>query len=215
MLCYGILFSVNSYAQSHNKTNSPNGGERTLGAVLEKMRTASGLNFVYGNGSVGDIRIDTAIEGNLTIKNLKKLLNRYNLSFKFYGKENAVIYKKKESRVKKEKNVGTVVIKNIIDYDTADIIEPKLISETSPVYPRKAVIRNIEGTVKIKILITQKGNVYTTVIQKSSGSPVLDSATVDYAKNLKFIPAKVNGIDHTIWLSMIFQYYIKNKWILE
>ncbi len=211
----GVLFVLNTFAQAHNETNPLKDGEHTLGTVLEKMRTESGVNFIYASGSVGDIRIDTVIPGNLSIDNLEKLLAHYNLSCRFFGKDNAVIFKNKARREKKEKNIGTVVIKNITDYDTADIIEPKLITETSPVYPRKAVIDNIEGTVKIKLLITQGGNVYKTVIQKSSGSQVLDSATVEYANKLKFIPAQVNGENHIIWLSMVFQYYITNKWIRE
>lgn len=180
----------------------------TLRAVLEKLRTTEGFNYIYCDNLVGNIQIDPASAAAATENNIKSLLNRHRLGIKYFGEKNAVIFLKKETA---KNNYGSVIVKNILEPGSAEIVEPKIISDLPPVYPAGAVKENVEGTVKIKLFITAKGSVIRTVIQKSSGSAVLDSATVDYAGKLRFIPAKVNGADHSIWLSMIFRYYIKNK----
>jgi TonB family protein len=70
---------------------------------------------------------------------------------------------------------------------------------------------NIEGTVRIKLFVTTKGDVFKTIVQKSSGSALLDSAAVNYASKLKFIPAQINGEYRNIWLYKDFKYYIEKK----
>ncbi len=212
LLCTEILFSVHIFSQSADVNNSKNRRNVPLKIVLEKMRSEMGLNFVYGDNIVGEIEIDSVNMQNLNEDNLKKILNRYGLAYKFYRNKNVVIFKKVK---KKEKNNGTVLIKNIFEYDTTKIIEPKIISEILPVYPPEAASNNIEGIVRIKLLITNKGDVSKTIVQKSSGSAILDSAAINYATKLKYIPAQINGEYRNIWEYMDFKYFIKNKNISE
>ena len=207
-----LITTMLGLCQSAGGTDSPDSGKEPLRVVLEKMRTESGLNFVYGDNSVGNINVNAEFALNPTKENIKKLLKLYNLGCKYFGQNNAVIYFKKDTT---KKNYGSIVIKNVFENDSADIVEPKIISGDAPVYPRMAVISKIEGTVRIKLLITKEGDVFKTVLQKTSGSALLDSATIEYASKLKFIPAQIKGIPLNIWFSMIFEYYIKNKYLIE
>lgn len=207
-----LITALQVLCQSSAGTDSPDSRKQPLRVVLEKIRTESGLNFVYGDNSVGNISINSGFALNPTKENIKKFLKQYNLACRYFGQKNAVIYFKKDTA---KKNYGSIVIKNIFENDSADIVEPKIISGDAPVYPRMAVISKIEGTVRIKLLITKEGDVFKTVLQKSSGSALLDSATVEYARKLKFIPAQIKGTPLNIWFSMIFEYYIKNKYLIE
>ena len=202
LVCTWILFSVNNFSQSLDN------GKLELKTILEKMRTETGLNFIYGDNIVGHIKADSNNTENFNEENLKKMLNDCNLAYKFFGNKDVVIFKKS---IKKRKNSGTVVIKNILENDSGNIIEPKIISGVLPVYPPEAVSGNIEGTVRIKLYVTTKGDVFKIIVQKSSGSALLDSAAVNYASKLKYIPAKVNGKYCNIWLYKDFKYYIVNK----
>ena len=208
LVCTEILFSVHIFSQSFDDIHSTDRRKVLLKTVLEKMRSERGLNFVYGDNIVGKIEIDSVNMQNLDEENLKKLLHRYNLAYKFYGNENVVIFNK----IKKErKNNGTVVIKNFFEFDSTKIIEPKIVSEIIPVYPPEAVSGNIEGILRIKLFVTKKGDVSEIIVQKSSGSILLDSAAVNYASKLKFIPAQINGEFHSIWLYKDFKYIIDDK----
>ena len=86
-----------------------------------------------------------------------------------------------------------------------------MITKINPIYPLDAVRNKIEGNVSVRFLVTAEGNVKNSLVEQSSGSSILDSATVAYSKTLKYIPAYFKDKPRNVWISMKFKYFITNK----
>ncbi len=66
-----------------------------------------------------------------------------------------------------------------------------------PIYPGFAQRNRQQGTVTVEIIVNAEGAVTETVLQKSSGYPLLDEAAVEVVKKRwKFPPG---GVRHFIW----------------
>jgi TonB family protein len=61
-----------------------------------------------------------------------------------------------------------------------------------PEYPRSAVRTRAAGTTSLEVCVTAEGKLVDVKVKGSSGSPVLDEATVEWAKTAKYLPAKFN-----------------------
>lgn len=72
-------------------------------------------------------------------------------------------------------------------------IPPKVANTIRPKYPETAQLNGWEGTVTVWVKITEKGEVVETRVEKSSGHEILDMAARDYARQLRFDPAKEDG----------------------
>ena len=71
---------------------------------------------------------------------------------------------------------------------------PPRVANTVPVtYPETARRNGWEGTVTVWIRITAKGEVSEARVEKSSGHDLLDTAARDYARRLRFDPAREDG----------------------
>jgi len=57
-------------------------------------------------------------------------------------------------------------------------------------YPYLARVKGIEGTVILRITISTNGDVVDAKILQSSGNELLDKNSINFAKRIKFIPAK-------------------------
>ena len=57
-----------------------------------------------------------------------------------------------------------------------------------PRYPKLAIKKGYEGTLKLKITISKNGSVKDVLIKESTGYNVLDKSGIDAAKNSKFYP---------------------------
>jgi TonB family protein len=68
---------------------------------------------------------------------------------------------------------------------------PKPIRITRPEYPRAAFINRLQGTVKVLLVIDERGNVaHAEILESISG---LDWAALTTVRQWKFQPAEVNG----------------------
>ncbi|NOG97996.1 MAG: energy transducer TonB [Ignavibacteriae bacterium] len=90
------------------------------------------------------------------------------------------------------------------------LIKPILLTNVQPVYPQKAIWKNIEGDVTLNILVDSRGNVENVTVGNSSDSKILDSAAIDYSKSLKFIPANSNGNPKSYWVKMTLRYFFNS-----
>lgn len=70
---------------------------------------------------------------------------------------------------------------------------PTLLKQPRLYYPKTAQENAIWGSTKLILSITKDGIVSDVFVIKSSGHSILDSAAVNYCKNLLFNPAKRNG----------------------
>ena len=79
-----------------------------------------------------------------------------------------------------------------------------------PVYPPEAVRNEDTGTTSIESCLTAEGQLVDTRVEKSSGSKLLDEATLTWAKTAKYQPAEFNGEPLAIC-----GYHIDYKWQVE
>ena len=71
---------------------------------------------------------------------------------------------------------------------------PKMDKATAlPVYPPEAVREEQMGTTSLESCLTADGRLVDTRLMKSSGSKLLDEATLNWAKTAKYEPAEFNG----------------------
>lgn len=72
-------------------------------------------------------------------------------------------------------------------------VPPRIIKSYQPAYPSAERNAGIEGTVVIRFLIDQNGNVEDVTLINSSGNANLDIAAVSAGYKWRFSPAKNNG----------------------
>ena len=71
--------------------------------------------------------------------------------------------------------------------------QPIVKSSVAPVYPKKALNNDWEGTVKVKILVNAFGKVDSVQLIKSSGYDVLDQAYIRSVKLGAYNPKRIMG----------------------
>ena len=90
-------------------------------------------------------------------------------------------------------------IKNSHGYITAS---PNYNVNPKPNYPTTARKRGYQGTVILKVLISENGTVGDIFVEKKSGYEVLDNSAVNAVRNWSFFPAKKNGVPVASWVSV-------------
>ena len=79
------------------------------------------------------------------------------------------------------------------ELQNAGFTNPTIKNQPRLLYPKAAQENSFSGKTEIVLLVSKTGKVDDVQIVKSSGYKVLDSAAVDYSKNLVFNPALVHG----------------------
>jgi TonB family protein len=88
---------------------------------------------------------------------------------------------------------------------------PELVMLVPPVYPKDAEKNGIEGTVDLRILVTEKGTVDEVEIAQSSGYTSMDDAAVRAAKRTRFRPAIKDGQRVAMWINYPIQFALTKK----
>lgn len=185
--------------------------EQPLKLVLEYIEGKENVKFIYSDNLIENKFISVEIQ-NATLENaLNKIFIGKEIRYKIFNEKNIVLYRNK---VREQKTIvlkPVVVQKNLPERDTVVMQKPILISEYKLPYPEDAIKGNIEGNVTLSFLVDADGRVKKIIVSQSSGSDILDSATVNYTRGLKFIPAKVNGVPRKLWISKRFEFFfLKN-----
>ena len=68
----------------------------------------------------------------------------------------------------------------------------KCLNCVEPEYPRKLLLKGIEGSVSVKVFIKKDGTLTGAIIQKTSGYPSIDNNAIDVAKKSTFNPIERN-----------------------
>ena len=204
-----ILFSFQSFSQTVKKSSEIilNSINQPLRIVLDDISIQSGYNFIYSDNIVAKIMMDCSIKNETVEDALNMILRRYDISYKIFDEKNIVLYKKIKS--KKEFYKAIVLDKNESAAGSLRfLVKPTLINKNTLEYPPEAVRNKIEGKTIVKFLIDGFGDVSNALIESSSGYNVLDSTSIKYARELKFIPAEANGRTQNVWMTMEFRYTI-------
>ena len=176
-----------------------------LRSVLAEIRNQSGINIIYDDKLVDDLKVSCTIENTI-----KDVLDDFNIGYKEFGTNTLVLLKKEKSEIK---SYSTTILEQqpVFNIDTnVVIIRPVKLSNVIPIYPPEAVKNKIEGKVRVKFFINAKGDVTNSLLERSSGYKILDSAAVEYTKGLKYLPATANDKPISIWLSVTFEYRISS-----
>jgi len=76
-------------------------------------------------------------------------------------------------------------------YSVSHLSEAQLIHKIEPIYPRMAVLANMQGEVKLHALIAKDGTIQSLSV--SSGSPILAQAALDAVRQWRYRPYILNG----------------------
>jgi len=88
---------------------------------------------------------------------------------------------------------------------------PELVMLVPPVYPKDAEKKRIEGSVELRILVTENGTVDQVEVVTSSGLPSMDEAAIKAAKKTRFRPGIKNGRRVAMWIHYPIQFALSNK----
>jgi len=91
----------------------------------------------------------------------------------------------------------------------SQLVQPVLKISIEPVYPYEARTKGIEGSTDILIAVNELGDVINSKILKSSGHKVLDDASTDYARKLKFEPHSLEGRSIPVFIKWRVNFKLK------
>ena len=97
-----------------------------------------------------------------------------------------VVEPKKENPTEQETNMIPSVEMQGAQYEEVDYA-----SNPPPIYPRPAVLRNIQGKVLISVNVSERGESLEVKIEQSSGHAILDQAAVEAVQRWRFSPARL------------------------
>ena len=86
-------------------------------------------------------------------------------------------------------------------FDSGDLDQPPLaVFRVPPPYPFKARQREIEGTVRFKLLIREDGTVGDVVILEAKPEGLFDDSVLNTVPKWKFSPGKIDGRAVSAWV---------------
>ena len=91
------------------------------------------------------------------------------------------------------------------DYNSAGLHNPPTY------YPRMAVDRGYQGTVKLRVQVLANGKPAEIQITESSGFEILDQAAVEQVKDWRFLPARRGDQAITSWVMVPIKFRIERE----
>jgi TonB family protein len=205
LCCVNVIVSAQLAVKSYVQIECL---ERPLRAVLDDIRTQTGVNFVYQDKLIENIKVSTKIKDVPAEEAVRKILSGKDVAYKNFGENSFVLFK---GRTTKEKQFSAFVLNEDVQetVTTPSIFHaPVMLTKMKPAYPPTAVKYKMEGNVTVKLFIANDGKVTNAFVSRSSGYPILDSASISYSKKLDFVPAKTNGKPQSIWMSLVLKYCV-------
>lgn len=175
-----------------------------LREALEEISRISGIQIIFDDNLTKGRTTKSVVNPAQIQKSLKNILTPHSLDFKEFNNSQFVIYKKETTQkyksLMKERGYHSADSISVLD-------KPILLSRIDPIYPKHAINQKIEGQVVLKMLVNREGTVQKSKIDSSSGYSILDSAAINYAQQLKFLPAQYENKPKTVWVVMVFKYF--------
>lgn len=81
----------------------------------------------------------------------------------------------------------------------ADQVEPRLTRRIQPDYPPAAEQEGVEGTVRLRVLVNERGRVGQVEVTASSQDRRLDRAAVVAVRQWRYSPAVQDGVPRAVW----------------
>ncbi|MCX7797058.1 MAG: energy transducer TonB [Melioribacter sp.] len=103
-----------------------------------------------------------------------------------------------------------------IDKTTKGFTPPSVLKQPRFLYPKVAQEKALEGSTKLLLSINKEGIVEEILIVKSSGYDVLDSAAMEYCRNILFSPAKRDGKPVNSRMEWVVKFNItEQNWVVD
>ena len=205
LFCGSIIISSITFAQSvWREEVFLKLEEKPLRFALNEIRNQTDINLIFDENLIGEKFLSCDIRKPAE-KVISEILIGSGLSFKKFNNNSAVIYKNSKLPPKIKAVVSRTKLARV-EPTPIEIIKPTLISETRLEYPQSAVKEGIEGEVFARLLVSKKGTVLDVILDKASGSEILDTATINYIKKLEFLPAELNGRNKEAWTTMVVRF---------
>jgi len=175
-----LLFEKNDLARSRDEID---------------LAISQGANFPSAFTLKGDI--------NLVQSNKKVALEAYEEALRLGGP------KDEDATMLRER---VAALKNYIDFGShpgdASYVRPVLLNRPMPRYTDVARQNNIQGTVKLAVLVDERGAVTSVLILSRLGYG-LDGEAANAAKTLLFSPAKKDGKPVPYWTPVLVEFNLK------
>ena len=208
LLC---LISLLSFAESIEKKGNQLQSKTPLKQILDQYRRNHDVKLVYSDDLIDDTVVEVDSSERLNEKELANLLSSFDIAIRNFGDKTIVLFKSKVE-IREPIFEKVITAQEVSEEDTVGLrIKPILISNPVPLYPREAVKKGIEGSVRVKFLIDKNGSVSNSIVLATSGYSILDSAAKDFVYTLKYSPAEKDGKPHSTWMSMLFRYVLNNR----
>ncbi len=91
-----------------------------------------------------------------------------------------------------------------------DTLFPTVKNAIKPIYPKSAQNREEEGIVHLKAFILSDGTAKEVIIEKSSGSDILDEAAKTKIRSWEFAPKITNGNPSDAWIFITCIFTLEN-----
>jgi len=88
-------------------------------------------------------------------------------------------------------------------------VDPKPLVPIRPIYPPIARAAGIEGTVKLKVLIDEKGRVRDVVVVEGVPNTGLDEAAMRAIRHTRFKPAQQRDRPVAVWIEIPINFRLK------
>jgi protein TonB len=79
-----------------------------------------------------------------------------------------------------------------------------------PRYPEAARRRGIEGTVLLKVRVTEQGRVEAVQVERSAGYSELDESATEAVQRWRFEPARRSGEPVAVWVLIPVEFRLHN-----
>ncbi len=90
-------------------------------------------------------------------------------------------------------------------------LEPGVLRNAAPIYPRIARVQGWEGTVVLRAFVSPAGTVRRLSVHRSSGQRVLDEAAAAAVRAWRFKPAVRSGGKAAAWVELPVTFRLKSK----
>ena len=78
-----------------------------------------------------------------------------------------------------------------------------------PRYPESARRQGVEGTVLLKMRITEQGSVEDVQVERSAGHPALDQSAMEAVQRWRFEPARRSGEPVAVWVLLPVEFKLQ------
>ena len=81
--------------------------------------------------------------------------------------------------------------------------------QVKPRYPESARRQGVEGTVLLKMRITEQGRVEDLQVERSAGHPDLDQSALEAVRRWRFEPARRSGEPVAVWVLITVEFTLR------